>query len=252
MSQKLNSNIRLAIAIPTYNEAKNIGKLVKKIKAETSKLKIDCTILIIDDNSPDGTGKIADGLAKSENNKKFHINVLHRKKKDGLNKAYIEGFDKLLTENFSHILQMDADLSHDLKYLPLFIKSISKADFVVGSRYIHGGATPDWAWSRKLLSRGGNLYTRLFLGSTIADYTGGYNLYSTDLMKKINIDSIKSGGYGFLIELKFRAVKNAENVVQIPIVFKDRVHGESKIPKSTLLDNFILVLKIRFMDNPKA
>ena len=166
---------------------------------------------------------------------------MHRMGKDGLGKAYVAGFHQLLKKNYTHILQMDADLSHDPKYIPEFIQAAKTADFIVGARYIKGGATPDWAWHRKLLSRFGNLYTRLFLGSKIHDYTGGYNMYSADLLRAIDLATLQAGGYGFLIELKYRAVTHAKIIHEVPIVFMDRLHGTSKIPRSTIIKNLLLV-----------
>ena len=207
------------------------------------------TVLIIDDNSPDGTGNLADDLKKAHRGKKFNVEVLHRNQKNGLGQAYIDGFMKLLGQNYSHIMQMDADLSHDPKYIKEFISAINiqGADFVVGSRYIKGGSTPDWSLNRKLLSRFGNLYARLVLGNKIHDYTGGYNLYSSNLLSKIDPKSLtESGGYGFLIELKSKAAKKANKVIEVPIVFMDRRHGKSKMPKNTMIKNLLLVIKIKF------
>jgi dolichol-phosphate mannosyltransferase len=236
--------IRLAIAMPTYNEAKNIAKMVRKIKDVTQSSILSCTVLIIDDNSPDGTGGIADKLATDESNSVFKVQVLHRQTKQGLGKAYIAGFRKLLEGNFTHIMQLDADLSHDPKYIPQFIQAGSKADFIVGSRYIHAGGTPDWSLRRKLLSLFGNIYAKAFLGNKIHDYTGGFNLFSTKLLKKINPDSIEADGYGFMIELKYLALNHCENIIEIPIVFVERQHGVSKIPKNTILKNLLLVPKL--------
>lgn len=245
---KKSLDIKLAIAIPTYNEAKNIKKLVAEIKKTVAKAGVTTTVLIIDDNSPDGTGKIADLLKKSERTKEFKVEVLHRLQKNGLGKAYIDGLNLLLGQNFTHMMQMDADLSHNPKYIRDFLSAVQNnhADFVVGSRYIKGGSTPDWSIGRKLLSRFGNLYTRAFLGSRIHDYTGGYNLYSYDLLTKIDPSSLKeTGGYGFLIELKSKATNKCNHSIEVPIIFMDRQHGSSKMPKSTLLKNLLLVLKIK-------
>ncbi len=244
-------NIKLAIAIPTYNEAKNVRALTSSIKKYAIKNNTPCTVLFIDDDSLDGTGKIIDKLIKTKQSELFNVQVLHRTKKDGFGKAYICGFKKLLKQDFTHILQMDADLSHNPKYITNFILQVEHkgADFVVGSRYINGGSTPDWSVERILLSRFGNLYARLFLGNKIHDYTGGYNLYSMGLLKTINLNSLKAEGYGFLIELKYKALKSAVNVQEIPIVFMDRQHGNSKLPKNTILKNIMLVPKIRFTNS---
>jgi dolichol-phosphate mannosyltransferase len=200
----------------------------------------------VDDNSPDGTAEQAETLGKKLGDKQFAVKVIRRKKKEGLGKAYVYAFKKILAQDFDYILQMDADLSHDPKYLKQFVDATKQADFVVGSRYIKGGATPDWQWHRKLLSRGGNFYTRLLLGARITDYTGGYNLFSRQLLESLDLGSLQAGGYGFLIELKYKALHRCRNAVQVPIVFMDRQHGTSKIPRGIIFDNLTLVAKLRF------
>lgn len=238
--------MKLAIAVPTYNEAANIKKLLPLLKKNLVSYKgLSTTVFVIDDNSPDGTAKVAKAWAAKNAAKNFKVSLIERKQKEGLGKAYVYGFNQILKQDFDFILQMDADLSHDPKYLPQFLDATEDADFVVGSRYIKGGATPDWSWDRKLQSRGGNLYARLFLGSKITDYTGGYNLYSVNLLKQVDLDTLQASGYGFLIELKYRAIKNCKKVRQVPIVFMDRQHGQSKIPRDTILKNFMLVPKLR-------
>lgn len=238
--------MNLAIAIPTYNEAKNINKLLPAIaKSIKDYPDLKTTVFIIDDNSPDGTSDISKRLSNRFRYPNFKIKVIDRAKKEGLGKAYIFGFKKIMAQNFDFILQMDADLSHDPMYLPQFIDATSNADLVVGSRYVKGGATPDWQWYRKLLSHGGNIYTRYLLSTRISDYTGGFNIFSTELLRKINIDSLQASGYGFLIELKYKALNESCNVVQIPIVFMDRRHGNSKIPRGIILNNLLLVLRLR-------
>lgn len=237
----------IAIATPTYNEAKNIKKLIPAIEKVCKVYpKLSFTILVIDDNSPDGTADIAEATGKKVKAKNLKVQVLRRKGKEGFGKAYVHGFNELLKQNFDYIIQMDADLSHDPKYLKQFITEAEAGrDFVAASRYIKGGGTPDWGLHRKILSRGGNLYTRAFLGSKITDYTGGYNMYSSKLLKKIDTKTLQAGGYGFLIELKYRALQDSKSHAQIAIIFKDRQHGTSKIPRSTLVNNFILVPKLR-------
>lgn len=240
--------MKIGIAIPTYNEVTNICTLLKNISEEIKKeLDFDITILIIDDNSPDGTAKVAEKESKKYLSKNLNILTLKRKTKDGLGRAYIAGFKKLINLRCDYILQMDADLSHNAKYLPAFIDAASKnTELIVASRYIKGGSTPDWSLHRKLLSKYGNMYVRLFLGAKITDYTGGYNMYSTNVLKSMGLDTIHSTGYGFMIELKSRALEIANSVIEIPIVFNDRQHGNSKIPKNTFIKNLILVPKIKF------
>lgn len=244
---------KFAIATPTYNEAGNIKKLIKAIDKNCKGMPADSfTLLVIDDNSPDGTADIAEAAAKEVKNKNFRVQVLRRKGKEGFGKAYVHGFNELLKQDFEYIIQMDADLSHDPKYLKDFVKQAGAGcDFVAASRYVKGGGTPDWGLHRKILSRGGNLYARLVLGSGVTDYTGGYNMYSADLLKKIDTGTLSSGGYGFLIELKYRALKQSDSHAQVPIIFKDRQHGKSKIPRSTLIKNFILVPRLRRQKHAK-
>ena len=240
--------IYAGIAIPTYNEVNNISNLLNKLYEQLTHIKeLDTTVLIIDDNSPDGTANLVQKLSKRYKSKNFRIIILSRKTKDGLGRAYIAGFNKLMGLNLDYIIQMDADLSHNPSYIPNFIMAAKKNyDFVVGSRYISGGSTPDWSVYRRVLSKSGNLYSRLILGNKISDYTGGFNMYSVDLLKKIDTNIITSTGYGFLIELKHRARLKAKNIKEIPIVFSDRVHGKSKLPKSTIIKNLILVPRVRF------
>ncbi|MEI9913725.1 MAG: polyprenol monophosphomannose synthase [Candidatus Saccharibacteria bacterium] len=238
--------IELGIAIPTYNEAGNITSLIEGLHKHLSKNKdVSTLVLIIDDSSPDGTADIVRRLAKQMSTKNFKIELLSRKVKDGLGKAYIAGFNKLLQKNVDYILQMDADLSHNPAYIPAFVKAAKKNDLIVGSRYMPGGQTPDWSFSRKLQSRMGNIYARGILGTRVSDYTGGFNMYSSSLLKASAINDIKSTGYGFLIELKYRTLKNAKNVYQIPIVFNDRQHGKSKLPRSTIVKNLVLVPRLK-------
>lgn len=245
-------SLRLAIVTPTYNEIGNIEKLLSSLQTVSSEHPNDLfTVFVVDDSSPDGTADLVEILRPKLKTENFDINLIVRKEKDGLGRAYIHGFGKVLSHpsSFDYILQMDADLSHNPAYITGFLRHAKQgADFIVASRYITGGATPDWPFYRKLLSRGGNIYTRLFLSRKVTDYTGGYNMYSTPLIQKIDTDTLTAGGYGFLIELKYRAVKAADKIGEVPIVFLDRENGTSKIPKSTIIKNLALVLKLRLLD----
>jgi len=241
--------MNLAILIPTFNESENIDVLLREL-AEMAKLEsgVNFNVFVIDDSSPDGTAAVANSLATILNRKNLSISVIDRVKKEGLGKAYIDGFRSMLqlSSHPDFVLQMDADLSHSPKYIPEFLAAARHgADFVVGSRYIPGGSSPDWSWHRKLLSRGGNFYACSILGRRIHDYTGGFNMYSLDLIKSMDIDSIDYFGYGFLIDLKFRAARFAKRVVEVPIHFVDREFGQSKMPANTTFKNFLLVPKIR-------
>lgn len=236
----------VGIVVPTYNEAVNIVLLLKALKKESIKLSdVSFLVAIVDDNSPDGTSKIAKKLGKELVAPNFKVVVIDRTVKDGYGKACIEGMNYLLSKKVGHVLSMDADLSHNPKYIKSFIAASKKNELVIGSRYVPGGATPDWPLLRIILSKYGNYYARLFLNKHISDYTGGFNMYSSSLLKEIGLDTIESTGYGFLIELKYKASKKAESIHQVPIVFHDRLHGKSKIPKSTLTKNMLLVPKLR-------
>ncbi|MEI7758806.1 MAG: polyprenol monophosphomannose synthase [bacterium] len=240
--------MKLAIAIPTLNEKDNIKPLVVSIFEECKNTKnYTFTILFIDDQSSDGTLKVIKRMAKIFNYPDFKIIYISRKPNNGLAGAYKEGITSLLNSDYDYIIQMDADLSHNPKYLRNFIvTSKNHINFVLGSRYIVGGSTPDWSTHRRLLSVLGNYYSRLLLGNKITDYTGGFNMYSSNLLRKINLDTIKSTGYGFLIELKHKATLNTSSIFEFPIIFSDRVNGKSKIPKNIILKNLVLVLRLRF------
>jgi dolichol-phosphate mannosyltransferase len=241
--------LRLAIVIPTYNEAANIQNLINGI-AEVAKLNADTdfTVAVIDDSSPDGTGALVERLAESWSTENLRVRLITKATKEGLGAAYIYGFTLLLQEDFDYLLQMDADMSHDPKYITGFIhQAKAGVEFVVASRYIKGGGTPDWTWNRKLLSRGGNIYARTLLSRKITDYTGGFNMFSAKLLHRIQINTIRANGYGYLLALKYRALLDSASFTELPLVFLDRTHGSSKIPSNTLIQSFLLVpsLKIR-------
>lgn len=239
---------KIAIATPTYNEAGNIKTLIEQIEKVVSTMPdLTFTLFVIDDNSPDGTAKIAEESAKKVTAKNFDVKVLVRKIKDGVGKAYVFGFHEILKSDYDHIIQIDADLSHNPNYIKDLVKQARLGkDFVTASRYMDGGGIADWGLHRKILSRGGNIYTRLFLDRRITDYTTGLNMYSADLLREINIDTLSSTGYGFFIELKRRALNHCKNFAQVPLILTDRIHGKSKMPKNTILVNFILVPKLKF------
>lgn len=238
--------VNIGIVVPTYNEAVNIELLLKALKKQSLKISdVSFLIAIVDDNSPDGTSKIAKKLGSKLSSSKFNVTVIDRTKKDGYGKACVEGMNYLLSKKVDCVLSMDADLSHNPKYIKNFVAASKKHSLVIGSRYVKGGSTPDWPLLRILLSKYGNLYTRLMLNKGISDYTGGYNLYSSELLKDIDLSNIQSAGYGFLIELKYKASLKAKSIYQVPIEFRDRLHGKSKIPKSTLIKNFFLVPRLR-------
>jgi dolichol-phosphate mannosyltransferase len=240
--------MKIAIVTPTYNEAGNIERLITEVAAVCKEIKDSTfTLLVADDNSPDGTAQLAESVGKKVKSKTFVVRTLVRKKKDGIGNAYINAFNVLLKENFDYIIQIDADLSHNPKYLKDFVELARQGkDFVAASRYMKGGGITNWTLHRRMLSLGGNIYTRAFLGSTITDYTNGLNMFSTKLLKQLDTDGIASGGYGFFIELKYRAIHQAKNFAQVPMMLVDRENGESKIPKNTIFINLVLVPRLRF------
>ncbi|MHB1533271.1 MAG: glycosyltransferase, partial [Acidimicrobiales bacterium] len=209
--------LRLGIAVPTFNEAESLPELVdalRRVIVATADLEV--TLLVIDDNSPDGTGDLAERLRAELPPGPLTMEVLHRPRKDGFGRAYRDGLGRLVASgDYDYVLQMDADLSHDPKFIPDFLAQLP-ADAVIGSRYITGGATPDWDWRRRLLSRGGNHYARLFLGRRLTDYTGGYNLWASSLLAAMDLERLQATGYGCQIELKSRALALSDRVREVP------------------------------------
>jgi len=229
---------RALVCIPTYNEAENIEPITQAVlEAEP---RVD--ILIVDDNSPDGTGKIANTLAAREP----RIRVLHREKKEGLGRAYLAAFRWAMAEGYTYIIEMDADFSHDPKYLPQFVDAAEGgADLVLGSRYVSGGGTVNWGTGRKLISRGGSLYARTILGVKVRDLTGGFKCFNRRVLESIGLDEVKSSGYAFQIELTYRTLKKGFTVQEIPIIFEDRRVGHSKMSKKIFMEAVTMVWKLR-------
>jgi len=230
--------MRTLIIIPTYNEIENIKKLVtevfKQVDGETH-------VLILDDNSPDGTGALADTMAKA--NPRVH--VIHRPKKLGLGTAYVTGFKYALENGYDVVFEMDSDFSHDPKYLPRFQQEIKNFDAVIGSRYVPGGGVVNWGIGRKVLSRGGSLYARLILGVPLQDLTGGFNCWRRSVLEAIDPNTLKSDGYDFQIEMKHKAFKKGFRIKEIPIIFEDRCLGQSKMNKKIVLEAMYRVLLMR-------
>ena len=234
--------MKTLIIIPTYNELENLPPLLKEIFSNAP----STDVLIVDDNSPDGTGAIADKL--SAENPQVH--VIHRSGKLGLGTAYIEGFHYALDHGYDAAFEMDADFSHDPRYLPDFLQKIEQADLVIGSRYIPGGSTPNWSLLRRFISGGGNIFSRLVLGMQIHDYTTGFRCYRRAVLESIDIDDIQSQGYGFQIEMAYRVKHYGFKVVETPIVFMDRRVGKSKMSQAIFVEGFINVLRARFHKLP--
>lgn len=217
------------IVVPTYNEIENLRALLEAVTAATPR---EVEILVVDDNSPDGTGQLADELGR-ENPR---VRVLHRPGKMGLGTAYVNGFRWGLERDYAAFIEMDADFSHDPKYLPEMLKRLAENDVVIGSRYVPGGGTLNWGLGRKLLSRGGSLYSRLILGAPIRDFTGGFNGWRRHVLEAVELDSLRSDGYSFQIELKYRAFLRQFRIAEFPIVFEDRKVGKSKMNRRIVLE----------------
>jgi len=232
------------VLIPTYNEAENVRAITRAVLDQGPRF----GVLIIDDNSPDGTGRIADELAAEE---KGRVAVLHRAKKEGLGPAYVTGLGHGLAKTGAgYFNTMDADFSHDPADLPrLLERAEAGADMVVGSRYCQGGGTLNWSLVRRLISRGGGLYARLVLGLDSRDPTGGFNLYRRRVLEAIDLPSLGSDGYGFQVEIKYRAQKAGFRVADVPIIFRDRRVGQSKMSRAIVLEAFLLVLRLRLSRN---
>jgi dolichol-phosphate mannosyltransferase len=226
------------IIIPTYNERENLRPLLQEIFSYVP----ETDVLIVDDNSPDGTGKLADQI-QHENPQ---VRVLHRPGKLGLGTAYIAGFKYALAHGYDVAFEMDADFSHDPRYLPDFLKAIEDADLVIGSRYIPGGDTPNWSPLRRLVSGGGNIFARFLLGIPVHDCTAGFRCYRREVLQRIDLDAIQSRGYAFQVELTYRVMKQGFKIVETPIIFLDRRLGKSKMSRKIMVEAFAYVLRTRF------
>ena len=228
------------IIIPTYNERENIQKLIKEIL----NLEEEFHILVIDDNSPDGTGKVVEELA----NKYLRIKVIHRKKKMGLASAYIAGFKYALKKNYDLIFEMDADLSHRPQALLEFLEKTKEYDLIIGSRYLHGVRILNWPFRRLLLSKLATQYVKLITGLPLTDATSGFKCFKRKVLENINLDKIYSEGYSFQIEMNFRVWKKGYKMIEIPIVFVERKIGTTKISKRIILEAIFIVWKFRLMN----
>jgi dolichol-phosphate mannosyltransferase len=227
------------LVLPTYNEAANIEAFVEAVLA---KLPDSARVLVVDDNSPDGTGKIADRLAEGEE----RLAVLHRPRKEGLGPAYIAGFERALAGGAGLVLEMDSDFSHDPAYLPRLLEAGGRADLVIGSRYVPGGGVGNWSLPRRVISRGGSVYARLVLGLRVNDLTGGFKCFRREVLEAIDLGSIRSRGYAFQVEMTYRAIQRGFEVVEVPIVFKERRAGASKMDRSIVAEAAWRVPLLRF------
>ena len=230
---------RAWVILPTYDEAENLERIVGAVLEQ---LPPSGTVLVVDDNSPDGTGEIADRLAGSDES----VRVLHRARKEGLGPAYLAGFQVALDAGAQRIIEMDADFSHDPAYLPRLIGAAENADLVIGSRYVPGGGVTEWGQMRRFISRGGSAYARMALGLPIRDLTGGFKCFRREVLEAINLDTIEARGYAFQVETTYRAIKAGFRVVEIPIVFRDRRDGTSKMRGAIVAEAIWRVPAMRF------
>jgi dolichol-phosphate mannosyltransferase len=228
---------RPLVVLPTYNERDNLVPIVEQIRAALPQ----AMVWIVDDSSPDGTGRLADVLAAADD----HIQVLHRPDKLGLGTAYIEAFRKALDEGYDAVLEMDADFSHDPSYLPQLLKGLRDADLVLGSRYIEGGGTENWSLARQWISRVGNTVARVGLGLSTHDATGGYRAYRRSTLEKLKLDDLGLRGYAFQIEVVYQVERQGLCIKEIPIIFVERVSGTSKMSKAIVLEAVLHILKRR-------
>ncbi len=231
------SDARPLIVIPTYNEKDNLPSLLDAVHGAMP----FAHVLVVDDNSPDGTGDLADTRAEQD----AWVKVLHREGKQGLGTAYIAGFKWGLERDYTHIFEMDADFSHDPRSLSALLEATQTADVALGSRWVKGGGTVGWPLKRQLLSRGGSLYARTILGVGIKDLTGGFKCFRREVLQTIDLDGVATKGYGFQIELTWRALQKGFKVVEVPITFVDRVAGQSKMSGAIFKEALTVVWKLR-------
>lgn len=230
---------KMLIILPTYNEISNLEPIVEAIRAVGP-----FHILVVDDNSPDGTGDLADRLAARYPGE---VHVLHRAGKQGLGRAYLAGFEWGLAHSYDLLFEMDADFSHDPRHLPQFINRIHEgADIVLGSRYVPGGGTRNWSFLRRFISRGGSIYSRLILGLPFHDLTSGFKCFRRQVLETLDLSGIDANGYGFQIEVTYRCFKHGYQIVETPIIFVDRRVGKSKMSQGIVFEAMLMVWRIRF------
>ncbi len=232
--------MKALVIIPTYNERENLVPLLKQIFSEGLPLEV----LIIDDNSPDGTGAVADEIAASDS----RVHTMHRAGKMGLGSAYVAGFQYALERDYDAVFEMDADFSHNPDSLPEFLRELETADLVVGSRYLHGVTVVNWPLSRLILSYGANLYSRIITGLPLKDATGGFKCFRREVLEAIDLTRVRSDGYGFQIEINFKAWRKGFRIREIPILFVDRRAGESKMSRRIVWEAAWMVWRLRVLD----
>jgi len=237
MSDSQAHSPRAVVLLPTYNERENLPRIVPAILDAAP---VD--VWVLDDASPDGTGQLADELAE----KHPRVRVTHRPGREGLGRAYLDGFTRALDAGYERILEMDADFSHPPRYLPDLLRLSETHDLVLGSRWVRGGGVVNWPWRRRLLSRGGSLYARLALGVGIRDLTGGFKCFRREVLEGLDLASVRTTGYAFQIEMTYRALKKGFRVVETPITFVEREHGVSKMRGRIVVEALMQVPLLRF------
>jgi dolichol-phosphate mannosyltransferase len=236
---------RYLIVLPTYDERENLPRMVAALDEIREQVPFEGDVLVVDDNSPDGTGRLADELAASHD----WLHVLHRAGKQGLGRAYLAGFAWALERPYTHVIEMDCDLSHPVAALPRMLEASVHADLVLGSRYVAGGGVEGWPLTRRFISRGGCTYARLVLGVPVSDLTGGFKCFRRWVLESLDLSHVRAGGYAFQIELTYRTLRMGGRVVEVPIIFTDRAYGESKMSRSIVLEAVreVPVLRLRAM-----
>ena len=232
--------MKALVIIPTYNERENLSELLRRIFAEG----LPIEVLIIDDNSPDGTGAAADALAAADP----RVHVMHRPEKMGLGSAYVVGFRYAIEHDYDAVFEMDADFSHNPDSLPEFLRELENADLVVGSRYLHGVTVVNWPLKRLILSYLANVYSRVITGMPIKDATGGFKCFRRQVLESLDLSRVKSDGYGFQIEINFKAWRKGFRIREIPILFVDRRAGESKMSRRIVWEAAWMVWRLRILD----
>jgi dolichol-phosphate mannosyltransferase len=227
--------MRTLVVLPTYNEIENVEPMLRTLRKVTPQ----CDILVVDDASPDGTASLAEEVGEEVG----QIYVLRRALKSGLGSAYRAGFAWGIEHGYDSFVEIDCDFSHDPLALPSLLTAAEDHDVVIGSRYVPGGHIPQWTLSRRMLSRGGNRYASIMLGLGVADSTAGYRVYSRDVLEQINFRNVKADGYGFQIEMTYRAKRASASIIEVPISFTDREHGESKMSQAIVIEALWLVTK---------
>jgi dolichol-phosphate mannosyltransferase len=230
------------LILPTYNEAENVERIVAAALVQLAATGRDHRILVVDDGSPDGTGAIADRLATEH----AEVEVLHRTSKDGIGPAYLAGFARALAGGAELVMEMDSDFSHDPADIPRLVAAADDADLVLGSRYVPGGGVTDWGLGRRLISRGGSLYARLLLGVPVRDLTGGFKCFRRTVLETLDLSGVGTDGYGFQIEVTYRTLRAGFHVKEIPILFRDRRVGDSKMSARIAVEAFWKVPLLRF------